>query len=155
MVVKFKPNVGRAQYRGNVAMSSAADFGSQIKAQMDNIVANFKGMCDSIDSQSADILVEALQPTFDKSQDIVPVGKTGRLKDSGYLESRRVRGTSQVEIGYGKGGEPPYAVFVHENLNAMHTPPTQAKFLQQPLEEDAEDIKQRILDGIKTAAGQS
>lgn len=36
-----------------------------------------------------------------------------------------------VVVGYDKD----YAIYVHENLEAFHKPPTQAKFLEQPLRE--------------------
>ena len=37
-------------------------------------------------------------------------------------------------IGFG-GAAAPYAIYVHENVSARHAPPTQAKFLEQPVME--------------------
>jgi hypothetical protein len=152
MVTKFQPQIGRAQYRGRVALSSEATFGRSIKEQMDAIVKNFASFFDHLDHESGDILLEALKPTFEKSQEYVPV-QGGRLKGSGYLEKRQIRGHTSVEIGYARGGNPNYAVFVHENLAVFHAEPTRAKFLQSALEEDAEAIKKRIQLGYSYAAG--
>jgi hypothetical protein len=73
--------------------------------------------------------VEALEPTFDKSQELVPV-LTGALKRSGFLGVGESRGKKVAEIGYGRGGVPFYAARVHEDLDVYHKPPTQAKFLE-------------------------
>ena len=95
-----------------------------------------------LDEASADILLEALRPTFEKTQDLVPF-KTGKLQASGFL----VKGTGKsknVFMGYARRGSPPYAIFVHENLEAAHAPPTQAKFFEQPVTEDLPEIINRV-----------
>jgi hypothetical protein len=63
-----------------------------------------------------------------RSKALVPVD-TGNLRASGYT---RRSAELEVEVGY----QASYAVFVHENLEAKHTN-GQAKFLEQPLREDA------------------
>lgn len=42
-----------------------------------------------------------------------------------------------------------YALPVHENLQAHHTPPTQAKFLEQPAREKQQEIAALVRNGIK------
>lgn len=154
MAVKpFSASLGRKVFRGGRrAMTSERDFAQSIRAQMGAIEQSYAAWIGNIDDQGAEILLEALRPTFDKSQILVPVD-TGALKESGYLEARQQRGHSQVEIGYGRAGQPEYTVFVHENLDVAHQPPTQAKFLQDPLEEDEPDIQERLIEGIRIAAG--
>lgn len=153
--VGFKPNIGRANRRGGASVTSAqVGFEASIKQQMDAIVENFKQWTNHIDEQSANVLEDALEPTFEWSQEIVPV-LTGELKESGYLETRSFRGRARVEIGYGRGGLPDYAIVVHEDLEAHHEEPTQAKFLQMPLEADEANIMERIRQGYQFAAGLS
>jgi hypothetical protein len=104
-------------------------------------------------SQSGEILYDALKPTFDKSQKYVPVA-TGDLKASGYLQVQR-QGALRAyvaEIGYGRGGFPSYAIYVHETP-IFHKAPTRWKFLQAALEEDSNEIRRRITDGFKIASG--
>jgi CRISPR/Cas system-associated exonuclease Cas4 (RecB family) len=55
---------------------------------------------------------------------------------------------SQVVVGYSA----PYALFVHENLEAHH-PVGQAKFLEQPAREFRKDMAAAVVAGLK--AGQS
>lgn len=151
MTIKaFRPNIGLMRLGKGVRLSQAA-YTQQTRAQLQELKDNFSKLFENIDTQSAQIVAEALEPTFEKSQIYVPV-KSGDLKASGYLESSSFRGHATVEIGYGKGGEPPYAVFVHE-MPIYHAPPTQDKFLQRPLEEDAEQIAELVQQGFKIAAG--
>jgi len=94
----------------------------------------------------------AMQPIFDESQRLVPV-LTGELKESGFLEVSGELGTVRVSIGYARGGKPDYAVFVHEMVDLKHKAPTQAKFLQQPLEEQIDEIAPRMAAAMKALTG--
>lgn len=148
----FRPNIGATSFKGAAAGSLQASLAANVAAQMDVIVENFRALTDNIDSQTGQIVLEALEPTFEMSQELVPV-EFGELKASGYLEMSQTKGHATVEMGYGKGGHPDYAIIVHEDLEAYHAPPTQAKYLQQPLEQDSEFIQARIIEGLKIAAG--
>ena len=91
----------------------------------------------------------ALLPTFEKSQIYCPK-ETGALVDSGYIEVTGRLGHAlggaepSVEIGYGRNGNPPYALIVHEVLSHYHKPPTRAKWLERALQEDQHKILPRI-----------
>lgn len=147
----FKATVGRSRL-GRGVDTTQAEFTQSTREGLKDVVANFNAWVLNIDSQSADILLEAFESTFEISQERVPV-KTGDLKDSGYLEKTQFRGSGRVDIGYAKGGIPDYAVMVHEIPEYHHEPPTSDKFLQGPLEEDIENIQQRIINGFKVAGG--
>jgi hypothetical protein len=123
-----------------------------IKAQCDDLTRLFKSICDQFVEVSAPLMKNALEPTFEKSQEYCPK-RTGELVRSGYLEITDFRGSPRVEMGYGRGGNPYYAVLVHENLNMYHKPPTQAKFLQRAVEEDIADIAIRIGKNYKKFMG--
>lgn len=98
-----------------------------------------------METQAEFVAYEALRPTFELSQTYVPV-ETGDLKRSGVIEMRlRGRRKEHVcEIGYGRSGQPFYAVFVHENMEMGHLPPTSAKFLLRALIEDEANIADRV-----------
>ena len=92
---------------------------------------------------------EATQ-VFDRSQDIVPID-TGALRSSGVVDQPAVEGNEIfVAIRYG-GAAAPYAAVVHENLEAYHAPPTQAKYLEQPLVERLDEIS----DGLTAVVGRA
>ncbi|KKM82884.1 hypothetical protein LCGC14_1314930, partial [marine sediment metagenome] len=93
-----------------------------------------------------------LKVIFDRSQIYVPVGKTGRLKASGKIEVQDTAKGARGTIHYGKGGEPPWAVFVHEDLEAIHDPPTRAKFLQSAAEETEAEVEQAVMEVMEGAA---
>lgn len=95
-----------------------------------------------------DVMYDALEPTFELSQKYVPVD-TGELKDSGYLDITKRGKNPVVEIGYGRDGAP-YAVYVHE-MPHYHKPPTRFKYLQGALDEDYNQILNRIVRGAAAA----
>ena len=77
-------------------------------------------------------LIEALDIPFRESQRLVPVDK-GDLKRSGKIDDSLGGGEVVIaEITYGND-QVPYAFWVHERLDLTHKPPTQAKFLEQPV----------------------
>lgn len=56
----------------------------------------------------------------------------------------------EVEIGVG-GASAPYAVFVHERTELRHRPPTQAKFLETPLQERSRGMAGRLARRVRLA----
>lgn len=123
-----------------------------IRQQFENIEAILMAYVDHMNEQAGEIMLEALRPTFEKSQTYVPV-KTGRLKRSGFLELRSGSRGPVVTMGYGKNNDPPYTAIVHERLDLWHKPPTRAKFLQSALEEDFGQIQKRLISGFVEASG--
>lgn len=67
-----------------------------------------------------------------KSRRLVPVD-TGALRASGRVEDPNFETATRVvaELSYG-GSAAPYALYVHEDLNARHSV-GQAKYLEQPV----------------------
>lgn len=151
MPVGFKGNVGLSRVSAKTD-STHANFTQSVKSSMAAIISEYKRWAQHMDEQAADVLYDALKPTFELSQELVPVA-TGVLKESGYLEKRHSQGQASVEIGYARGGNPDYAVIVHEDPDMPHKPPTQNKFLQQPLEQDFENVRARVIQGMKDISG--
>ena len=82
-----------------------------------------------------------------KSKRLVPVD-TGALRSSGHVQLPVIRGKKvTVVLGYG-GAAAPYAVFVHEK-QARHNPPTQWKYLEQPLNEAIPGMAGRLAKRIR------
>ena len=131
---------------------SEGNYTRAVREEMRAIENEFARFTKFIETVSPDILFETLEPTFKKSQEYCPV-KTEALKMSGYLEKRKFRGNVVVEVGYAKGGKPPYAPIVHERIDYYHAPPTRAKFLQAALEEDAAEIQDRIVTLYEDVTG--
>ncbi len=89
---------------------------------------------------------------FAKSQILVPVD-TNALRGSGDVSAPQMGNQGYfVDIYYG-GPAAPYALYVHEIIGNYHNPPTQAKYLEQPLMEAMstiqQNIKGRIMDIIE------
>jgi hypothetical protein len=91
----------------------------------------------------AQAIWEEANMIFAKSQILVPVD-TGVLRGSGGVSAPQM-GTQGyfVDIFYG-GPAAPYALFVHEIIGNYHNPPTQAKYLEQPVMEAMPSIQQNI-----------
>lgn len=120
-----------------------------LNRQLVRLVQNFQGLAAHMGNQSPEILREALEPTFEKSKEYCPKD-TGNLVNSGFLEIQESRNGAQAAMGYARGGNPHYAVYVHE-IPRYHKEPTRWKWLQAALQEDADDIRTRILNGVSRA----
>lgn len=85
-----------------------------------------------------------------ESQEIVPFD-TGVLSASGTVFPPRVQGTAiEVELGYG-GAASDYAVIQHENLEYNHAPGRQAKYLEQPVLEFADEVWKQLAVEIRVS----
>lgn len=105
--------------------------------------ANLRRLVDrSPDAAGAALYVEAeIEMTEAKAR--TPVDK-GALKSSGYVHPPQYRGREiTVEMGFG-GPAAPYAVYVHEDLDAWHKPPGQARFLASVVDESAPYLLDRV-----------
>lgn len=132
--------------------ASEVDYVSQVNAQMQALKDDLQYIMDQFEQVTPEITLEALRPTFDKSQVYCP-HKTGALRDSGYLEDVGFRGQPRIEMGYAKGGVPRYAVLVHEQVEVPHEPPTRSKFLEAAINEDYGVIIDRIHDAYQRFMG--
>lgn len=137
---RLKINTG-LQFGGSGAQGAlTADINRQWKQIEDKILSIFNQLEDA----SEDIMLAALEPTFEKARDVYCPHFTGELRASGYLEVASFRGKPRVEMGFGKGGKPDYTVHVHELPEPYHEPPTRWKFLQAAMMEDLDEIYSRL-----------
>lgn len=83
-----------------------------------------------------------------ESQKLVPVD-TGALRASGQVAVEGKLLATTAYVFYGTS----YATYVHEDLEAFHEPPTQAKYLEQPAREHNERLKQIIADECRRELG--
>lgn len=78
------------------------------------------------------------------SQAVVPV-KFGILKNSAFTRPKGSGASYSVLVGYTAS----YAIYVHENLEARHKPGKIAKFLEQPMRENADKIVGIVAGSVK------
>jgi hypothetical protein len=145
--LRFNSNVGPKRL-GSGSSDEYKDVVRNTRRDMDRVIDNYRRLVQHLELVSPEVLYDALQPTFQLSQEYCPID-TGKLKASGYLEITQFRGVPTVEIGYARGGDPEYAVNVHENLEWRHKAPTRAKWLQVALQEDAPQIQSRIVNSYR------
>lgn len=144
--------MGRQRISGSTAYgASQAALRDQFNASMGDVLHNLGVFIRHMHNVGPEILEDALRPTFGKSQVYCPV-RDGTLRASGYLESKQTSDGAEAEIGYGRGGIPDYAIYVHE-LPARHEEPTRDKFLQAAIDEDYFAIINRIPQLVREAAG--
>lgn len=151
MARQFRLHLGRQNIRAS-ENSSSAELGRALNSSLQAITSEVAGFVAHMKDVTPDILVEALEPTFGKALEYCPVGETGRLRASGYLEVERYRDLPVAVMGFGRGGNPEYTVYVHE-IPATHAPPTQAKWLQNALDEDFFSIVSSLPQLVSEAAG--
>jgi hypothetical protein len=74
---------------------------------------------------------------------ITPVD-TAALVNSGMVNLPEISGdTVSVTMGFG-GAAKDYAIYVHEDPKARHKPPTRYKFLEEPLTNAKQGMRQRL-----------
>lgn len=148
-MINLKLQVGKLSNRGKEFFAGEAEAASVMRDQFAELTKIIKSIGDQLDGEiTAEIMREALIPTFEKSQIYCPV-KTGDLRDSGYLEIVQFRGSPRVEMGYGAGGKPPYAILVHEASEMYHKPPTRSHWLLAAMLEDTDLMEQRLKASYK------
>jgi hypothetical protein len=67
------------------------------------------------------------------------------------LKSRSLKGRKEMKLQVGY--EAPYAVYVHENLEAYHKPPTRAKYLESPARRLRKKMTEIVLRSVKAKNG--
>lgn len=90
-----------------------------------------------------DALLDCGNDLQQKAQDLTPVD-TGALRSSAFTEADRQGKNPGVVVGF----EEEYAIYVHENLEAHH-PVGQAKFLEQPLQENTDKYVGHVRDKVQ------
>lgn len=135
-------NVGLQRTPSKGLWPSYPGYVAQMRRQSKALTDALLDIFDQFEEVSEDIMLEALEPTFDKALMYTPVD-TGDLKGSAYLEKATFRGKPRVEMGFARGGKPNYAVYVHE-IPYNHAAPTRYKFLEQAMKEDLSSIYIRL-----------
>lgn len=148
-VRQFRPRVTVGRQVGG--SDTAATIEAGLRASIRGILDNLYGLVRHLEAEGPEILVEALQPAFDKSQVYCPK-KTGALRESGYLRAESFRGGARAAIGYAAGGAPNYAIIVHE-LPYTHEAPTRNKFLQAAIDEEYANMQNAVPRLVRQAAG--
>ena len=103
-----------------------------------------------LDATLMRVMEETMQRVYAESQELVPVD-TGALRDSARIIKTGgsiAGGLPEVLVVYG-GGSVDYAVIVHEDLEAHHASPTQAKFLEIPLIRNESFLASRLRQQIQ------
>lgn len=96
---------------------------------VDEIIADLRRLASEYPNAVAKALWDEAWIIMNLSKEQCPV-KTGILRASGHVDDPVVSdGNLSVTFGYTMS----YAIFVHENLEAYHYPPTKAKFLEDPM----------------------
>lgn len=145
----IKIAVGKVNIRADG--STAAILGSQSQGAFKELADLFRDYVAELEAFLPQDLAGALEPTMELSLGYCPVD-TGELYDSAYLAVESYRGGARVEMGYGRGGQPDYAIFVHE-MPYKHAAPTRDKFLEVAIDEDYFNIVQRVSNNIRVRSG--
>jgi len=145
--------VGRVRVT-SASHPSEAGYIRSMRLQMEQIEKIIMGAIANIEGATPGAIRYALQPIYDRSQELVPV-KTGKLKRSGFLEVQTESRSGRVRaaVGYGKHGRPLYAAFVHEMVHIPHAKGTQAKFLETAVNEKIGVFKRRLVRHLAENAG--
>lgn len=120
------------------------------KKALDQVAKNLEKAIAEIGLITEDTLDEVALSILNKSLTYAPLD-TGELRESAYTDFEKTNSNYTVEIGYGKDGKAPYAVYTHEigPYNNPTTPGTNYKFLQRAATEVESDIPAIVADAIR------
>lgn len=114
---------------------------------MEQMKARLLARAHDLQRQIPAALTAEAELIMSRSKVLVPVD-TGVLRGSGFVDTpTRAGNTHRIELGYG-GAADAYALIVHERLDTAHAAPTQAKYLEQPLQEAAPGLMDRLATRI-------
>lgn len=117
------------------------------KGGIGSIAGKMRALAGRTPSRMAAALVVEARVEMQESMRRTPV-KTGALRDSHEVQAAEMNGRD-VEVTIAVGGpQAPYAVYVHENLEAHHDI-GQAKFLESTLRESAPFMAARLAARMK------
>lgn len=115
----------------------------------------FKRLRDNSRNELSNTVRDHLEnDVFPKTQEKVPV-ETGALKSTGRVEDGSTPGEHVIWYGdsaVNNDALVDYAAAVHEIGHARHDPPTQYKFVQEPLEESVPDLQKKAGDALERLA---
>jgi len=127
-----------------------ANIGIQMKGTKE-MAAALAALVSAFPVSVADALEAEAEIEMTEAKRRTPV-KTGALKSSGHVQPAQVgAGGISVKLGFG-GPAAPYALTVHEDLEAFHAV-GEAKFLEGPLREAAPYMAERIANRVKAKLG--
>ncbi len=108
----------------------------------DTVIANLRAVAASMPAQLGRALREEAEIEMTEAKRRTPVD-TGALRASGHVDEHQINGSDvSVTLGFG-GAAAPYALEVHENLEAFHKV-GQAKYLESTLAESERFMAERI-----------
>lgn len=122
---------------------SESGYVSQIRDQCKEVEGILSKLFNQIEGVLPEVLIQALEPTKTKAEYYCPK-KTGALVNSSFLRIAGTGSKPRVELGFAQGGNPSYAMYVHEMVEYHHEPPTRSKFLTVAVLEDTNNIQARI-----------
>lgn len=126
-------------------MAIAIQFKGDIRKLSREWASKLQAKVDAVENAMPRALEHGLEPIYDTSQVLVPKD-TGRLMQSGLLETER---TSKGVTGY-VSYDTEYAMIQHENLEFMHTPPEQAKYLEEAFNRHGDDVEDRMAEFLRS-----
>jgi hypothetical protein len=110
---------------------------------LDGLVANLRTIARNTPSRAAAALYTEAQIEMTEAKRRTPV-LTGALRGTGTVADPVISGSDiSVTMSFG-GPAVSYAIPVHENLEAHHTPPGQAKYLESVVNESRPYLASRL-----------
>src|SRR3954471_14983203 len=114
-IKRINVNIGVSRMRRTPLFPSEPGYTAQMRSSSKSVIDALLNVLEQFEDVSNEIMIEALHPTMELAVYYTPVD-TGELVESAYLEEAEFRGKPRIEIGFGRGGVPHYAVIVHENM---------------------------------------
>ena len=115
---------------------------------LDRVVANLERIGEQMVTRAEAALYQEAELIMTTAKERTPI-KTGALRSSGHVKApTRTRSQVSVRLGFG-GTAAPYAIAVHENLNAYHRV-GRAKFLESAIVDALPTLAPKIMLRVRS-----
>lgn len=117
---------------------------------MQAVIANLNALAAKVPRVVEAALREEAEIEMTEAKKRTPVD-LGALRSSGTVTTKRVGARMTAQLAFG-GAAAPYAVYVHEDLDAYH-PVGEAKFLESTVKESAPHMPARVAANVGRRLG--
>lgn len=112
-----------------------------------DVLANLNRVTREIELKAEKSIGQCAEDLLDKAIQKTPID-TGELRTSGTATVEKKGVESIGRVGFG-GGQVDYALAVHETIKNYKEPGTGAKYLENPLKENAQRYFNKIANDVK------
>lgn len=148
--MKARVSVGRQRIT-RVVGPTEAHYVMSVRQSVKQIRDTILALTKHIENITPEAMMYGLRPVYDEAIRLTPKA-THKLVNSAFLEIVNTKNGGTVALGFAKGNNPHYAIYVHEIPN-QHAGDTQWKFLEEAVNRKIHLLLPRVVEYLRQQTG--